>query len=1119
MVDINQYRYQIGLFRQKSFSRKFLLTPEYYRSDSSARKVCENVFLVTKTVLKIPVLYLLLVPSSWKVLCPPPSHPASSPAILCTVSDTTTPCPAGLLSSHTTTARSWSACGIGTRYSPHTGRETGNFWAKYLHGNIRHAQGVHNMHLNIRSLKNKVGEIKNIISGEKPTILGLSECELRKENIDLKNLKIPGYEILFPKSWEMHGFARIVVYVKKTFQYCQIHDLEDDFVQSIWIKGSFRNSKSLYICHAYREHASQLGASINNQKDYLNKFLVQWECATEHNAATEPNEVHVCGDMNLDYLPSRWLKPQYRLFSLTKLVQNVCNAYNFSQLVTSPTRAMYNSVTNETSLSCIDHIYCNFKHRCSPPRVIVFGASDHDVVSYVRYSKGPSVPARTIRRRSFKNFVEEDFLADIRAVDWTEVLATNDLDMAVFIFTEKFKFILNQHAPWIIFQLRKNYSPWLTNETKELMKERDCWKAKAKELASKSQGQVSDDQRVAWGKYKKLRNKINNMKGKEEEMFKKEKIRENISDTAKVWKCTKMFMGWKTVGTPAQLEEHSKLITSATAIAKVMNQFFVDKVKQIRQKMASVVINLTHCMHIMEKKNCKLDLSHITVSKVASILKNLSNNRSTALDDLDNYSVRVAAPVIAQPLHHIITLSVMQCKFPTAWKYAKVLPLHKKEDPLQKKNYRPVSILSPLSKVLEKLVYEQLYKYFTVNKILHPNLHGYRSNRSTQTALLQMYDRWVQAASQGQVSGAVLLDLSAAFDLVPPDILVKKLKIYGLEDNFLSWIDSYLTERYQGVWIDHVLSDFLLCEVGVPQGSILGPLLFMLYVNDLPFVISCSIDQYADDSTLHATGKTVNDINSSLDTNCKLVSNWMAENMLQLNAAKTHVLTLGTKERLALPGNRVTVAMDDVLLEENPQHREVLLGITINADLKWHGQIEVLQSKLKARLAGLAHVRYALPYHLRKIVSEGIFNSVLCYCLPLFGGCDRGELQDLQILQNKAAQLVTQSPPRAARNPMYDTLDWLTVNQLVVYHTVLAVYRVRTSGEPEYLADGLCCDNRTGHIVVKPTRLSLLQKSFKFRGAIQWNELPHSIRTLETIGAFKAAVKVWIKNHVPRFLA
>ena len=147
---------------------------------------------------------------------------------------------------------------------------------------------------------------------------------------------------------------------------------------------------------------------------------------------------------------------------------------------------------------------------------------------------------------------------------------------------------------------------------------------------------------------------------------------------------------------------------------------------------------------------------------------------------------------------------------------------------LDRKNYRPVAILSPLSKILEKIVYEQLYSYFTNNKILHSNLHGYRKNRLTQTALLEMYDRWVQAAHQGQVSGAVLLDLRAAFDLVSPDILLKKLDIYGLEPSFLSWIESYMTDRYQGVWIDHVISDYLACEVGVPQGSNLGPLFFLL---------------------------------------------------------------------------------------------------------------------------------------------------------------------------------------------------------------------------------------------------------------------------------------------------
>ena len=463
-------------------------------------------------------------------------------------------------------------------------------------------------------------------------------------------------------------------------------------------------------------------------------------------------------------------------------------------------------------------------------------------------------------------------------------------------------------------------------------------------------------------------------------------------------------------------------------------------------------------------------------------------------------------------------LSILQQKFPSYWKVAKVLPLHKKLDTLNAKNFRPVAILSPLSKVLEEIVYEQMYSYFTANKILHPNLHGYRTNRSTQTALLQMYDHWVQAASNGQVSGAVLLDLSAAFDLVPPDTLVEKLRVYGLDDNFLHWVKSYMSDRYQAVWIDHVLSDLVQCDVGVPQGSNLGPLLFMLYVNDLPFTLSCNIEQYADDSTLHATCKATTDIDAVLDTNCEVVSNWMAENMLKLNADKTHVMTLGTKERLALPGNKVAVHMDGILLEEDPTHRETLLGIVIDSNLKWHGQIATLIEKLKSRLAGLAHMRHVLPFQLRKIFSEGLFTSVLCYCLPLFGGCDVGELQDLQILQNKAAQLVTLSPPRAVRHPMYDRLDWLTVNQLVHYHTILAVFRIRQSGEPEYLAQSLCNDNINGHIIIKTTRLTLLQKSFKFRGSCIWNNLPQSVRNIQRIGQFKRVVKSWIKQNIPRFL-
>ena len=214
---------------------------------------------------------------------------------------------------------------------------------------------------------------------------------------------------------------------------------------------------------------------------------------------------------------------------------------------------------------------------------------------------------------------------------------------------------------------------------------------------------------------------------------------------------------------------------------------------------------------------------------------------------------------------------------------------------------------------------------------------------------------------------------------------------------------------------------------------------------------------------------------------------------------------------------QLQVVMDGVILEESEDKNKLLLGVTMQCDLKWSKQIKELTGKLKKRLAGLDKLRLIMGKSTRQNIVQGVFNSVLCYCLPLFGGCNICEIKALQVQQNRAARIVLNLPPRTNRDYMFDKLGWMTVRQLISYHTLITVFRIRKSQEPEYLYGALGRDNKFGNIIVENNNLGLYKSSFVPRGSVLWNKLPKELKNMKKVGVFKNGLRKWVAENVERF--
>ena len=422
-------------------------------------------------------------------------------------------------------------------------------------------------------------------------------------------------------------------------------------------------------------------------------------------------------------------------------------------------------------------------------------------------------------------------------------------------------------------------------------------------------------------------------------------------------------------------------------------------------------------------------------------------------------------------------------------------------------------------RILEKIVHKQILHHFTSNGLFHQNQHGFLKGRSCVTCLATNMDSWARGADNNMYTGILCLDMTAAFDLVDPTIMINKLEALGMDQNSTRWIRSYLTGRKQKVSINNTLSQELPVPLGVPQGSRLGPLLFTIYSIDMPECTkNGTLHTYADDSQDSITGQDPNKVNMELNEDAIHIQRWMMSNKLLLSPSKTeYMLATGKRRPRTEETNNLQLAIDGTNFRQNSTIR--ILGITVNRDLDFRNHIDGtleagsphigLLKELSQRLGMLSQLKLISKNIMLGLVN-GIVISKIIYGIQVYGGLTESYSKKLQIIMNRGARLATGLDRHTPSTTLMYECNWLSFKNLVSYHSLLTFFSIKISNEKGQLKQKISGARSMPPDLVPvygTEQTRMLKDSFLPRTISQWNLLPLQIRSAPTMKIFKNTLR------------
>lgn len=572
-------------------------------------------------------------------------------------------------------------------------------------------------------------------------------------------------------------------------------------------------------------------------------------------------------------------------------------------------------------------------------------------------------------------------------------------------------------------------------------------------------------------------------------------------------------------------DDFGNTISDPEIAANTFNNFFTSVYEQFQS-------NYNHSQFNSEKLDQKVrniipedthfSIANVSIGFIKGQLEKLKTNKATGIDEISAKFLKLSAPVICKPLAVILNLSIKQGIYPDNLKIAKVTPIFKKGDKSDPNNYRPISVLPVISSVFEKHISNCITHFLDKYDIIFHHQSGFRKQHSCQTALTRLIDTWLAAINENEIVGSVLLDLTKAFDLVNHNILLRKLASYKFSSTTLAFFNSYLSNRKQHVQVSGKLSCGREIKAGVPQGSVLGPLLFILFINDLPLHIDfCDIDLFADDSTMSTSNSSISVLVNVIQADLINFDEWCKKNDMTLNLTKTKAMFISTKQTIS----KIMSDPPDIKLNEDLiqiSDLEKLLGIHIDSNLSWCSQVDKTLNKCNSLLYLLSRIKQYLSVPVRKLFYNSYILPHLDYCCTIWGNSTAESITSVIKFQKRAARLILDKDFDTPSVELFAELNWMTFPERVKFQKAILMFKTMNNLAPTYMNSLFHYTNEIHNRNLRSTTENLLyvpkpkceiyRNSFAYSGSKLWNSIPQNIKSCHSVQQFKDKYLEWIRN-------